>query len=101
MAGTTQAAVNRENTRGRRSGGNASPTATYIAVNAVPAPRPCSSRPTTNTSIDPANPDTTSPATNSAPPTSSGAAAPRASDQAPLTTIPTTDAVSRPTTAIG
>ena len=87
--GTTQAVANNEKMRRAQvRPGRRRPTATYSAVRAAPPPRPCSSRPPTRTSIEPANPETSRPATKPRPPSGHGQAgaagvAPDAADDHP------------------
>ena len=61
-----------------------------------PAPRPCTTRPTTSSGIVGALPATSSPATNSATPTVNGYAGPRASAALPDATMPTRFASMKP-----
>src|SRR5690606_26688435 len=87
--GTTHAVDIAANALGRSTAGNPRLMQTYDTTGTAPAPRPCSTRPTTSTGIDGARPPTASPVTKIVTPASIGPSGATRSTALPPTTTPT------------
>jgi hypothetical protein len=82
-----------EQARGRRYSGKARATTTYSATMFRPAPKPCTARASTSTSIDGAAPAMTSPVEKMTEAAMKGRTGPRRSEISPAATMPSRLAV--------